>query len=98
MEDLEQHLSVEPAIIETFLKLTRDLGSATCNDWTSCFALTKRLRDELDLSEQIKIWNSENHALESRGPTLDKSRNRTRGFVPIPHLRVARLSTTQTKQ
>ena len=64
MQDLEQHLVVEPMIIETFHKYQRDLGSPTCSDWTSCFALTKRLRDELGLSQQIRIWDFDIHALE----------------------------------
>jgi hypothetical protein len=57
MRDLSETFSVEPRINEKFQNLKKVLGMPGCSDATSCFLLTKHLRDTLSLQDLILIKN-----------------------------------------
>ena len=54
---MEAPVSDEPTVMMRLLALRRDLGKPKCFDSSSCFVLTKRLRDVLSLQTLVIVQN-----------------------------------------
>jgi hypothetical protein len=54
---MEAPVADEPAIMTKLLALRHDLGKPKCFDSSSCFVLTKRLRDAFALQKLVTVKN-----------------------------------------
>jgi len=61
---MEAPVSDEQSVMIKLLALRRDLGKPKCFDSSSCFVLTKRLRDGLSMQKFVLVKNPATGAFE----------------------------------
>jgi hypothetical protein len=64
ISEVESIFADEPSVISKLQKLRHDLGKPECSDARTCFTLTKKLRDDLELKQWIVLKNPETGTLE----------------------------------
>ena len=64
MQEVEKVFADEPSVMSKLQALRKDIGRVRCDDSMSCYALTRRLRDECALGKYLRLSNPSSRVLE----------------------------------